>query len=86
MEFLLPKIRQTRELISAHGGEIWLQVDGGVTEETIGLCAAAGADMFVAGTAVYGAEDPAEAVSALRERAVTAAAATGGLAGGQVSP
>src|SRR5215469_7000236 len=75
MEFLLPKIRQTRELISAHGGEIWLQVDGGVTEETIGRCAEAGADMFVAGTAVYGADDPAEAVSALRALAVAAAGA-----------
>jgi ribulose-phosphate 3-epimerase len=75
MEFLLPKIRQTRELISAHGGEIWLQVDGGVTEETIGRCAEAGADMFVAGTAVYGAEDPAQAVSALRGLAVAGAAA-----------
>jgi ribulose-phosphate 3-epimerase len=75
MEFLLPKIRQTRELISAAGGEIWLQVDGGVTAETIGLAADAGADMFVAGTAVYGAEDPAEAVRALRKLAVTAAAA-----------
>jgi ribulose-phosphate 3-epimerase len=75
MDYLLPKIRQTRDLISAHGGEIWLQVDGGVTAETIGLCADAGADMFVAGSAVYGAEDPAEAVSALRELAVAAAGA-----------
>ncbi|MBO0823128.1 MAG: ribulose-phosphate 3-epimerase [Actinobacteria bacterium] len=75
MDFLLPKIRQTRELISAHGGEIWLQVDGGVTAETIGRCADAGADMFVAGTAVYGADDPAEAVGALRKLAAAAAAA-----------
>ncbi|MBO0830611.1 MAG: ribulose-phosphate 3-epimerase [Actinobacteria bacterium] len=75
MDFLLPKIRQTRELISAHGGEIWLQVDGGVTAETIGRCADAGADMFVAGTAVYGADDPAEAVGALRKLATAAAAA-----------
>jgi ribulose-phosphate 3-epimerase len=74
MVLLMPKIRQARELISAHGGEIWLQVDGGVTEETIGQCAEAGADMFVAGTAVYGAEDPAQAVSALRRLAVAAAA------------
>jgi ribulose-phosphate 3-epimerase len=72
MNHVLPKIRQARELISAHGGEIWLQVDGGVTEETIGRCAEAGADMFVAGSAVYGAEDPAAAVKALRDLAVAA--------------
>jgi ribulose-phosphate 3-epimerase len=75
LDYLLPKIRNARELISAHGGEIWLQVDGGVSEETIGRCAQAGADMFVAGSAVFGAEDPAEAVSALRMLAVTGAAA-----------
>jgi ribulose-phosphate 3-epimerase len=72
MDHVLPKIRQARELISAHGGEIWLQVDGGVTAETIGRCAEAGADMFVAGSAVYGAEDPAAAVAALRDLAVAA--------------
>ena len=79
MDHVLPKIRQARELISAHGGEIWLQVDGGVTEETIGRCAEAGADMFVAGSAVYGAEDPAAAVKALRDLAV--AASTPGVPG-----
>jgi ribulose-phosphate 3-epimerase len=61
-------------LISGHGGEVWLQVDGGVSEETIGRCAEAGADMFVAGSAVYGAADPAAAVKALRELAVAASA------------
>jgi ribulose-phosphate 3-epimerase len=66
MDLLLPKIRRTRDLIGSRGGEIWLQVDGGVNEETIGRCAEAGADMFVAGSAVYGADDPAEAVRALR--------------------
>jgi ribulose-phosphate 3-epimerase len=79
MDHMLPKIRRARELISAHGGEIWLQVDGGVTEETIGRCAEAGADMFVAGSAVYGAEDPAAAVKALRDLAV--AASTPGVPG-----
>jgi ribulose-phosphate 3-epimerase len=82
MEYLLPKIRDTRELIAAHGSEIWLQVDGGVSEETIGRCAEAGADMFVAGSAVFGAEDPAEAVSMLRQLAVTGAAAADGRIGG----
>ncbi|HXZ64719.1 MAG TPA: ribulose-phosphate 3-epimerase [Streptosporangiaceae bacterium] len=82
MDYLLPKIRSTRQLIAAHGGEIWLQVDGGVSAETIGRCADAGADMFVAGSAVFGAEDPAEAVSTLRQLAVTAAAAADGQIGG----
>jgi ribulose-phosphate 3-epimerase len=75
MTYLLPKIRNARELISAHGAEIWLQVDGGVGEETIERCAEAGADMFVAGSAVFGAEDPAESVSMLRQLAVKGAAA-----------
>ena len=74
MDLVLPKIAQARALIGAHGGEIWLQVDGGVNEETIGRAAEAGADMFVAGSAVYGAEDPAAAVKALRELATAASA------------
>jgi ribulose-phosphate 3-epimerase len=74
MDLVLPKIAQARELIGKHGGEIWLQVDGGVSEETIGRCAEAGADMFVAGSAVYGAEDPAAAVTALRDLAAAAIA------------
>ena len=74
MDLVLPKIRQARELIRAHGGEIWLQVDGGVTEETIGRAAAAGADMFVSGSAVYGAEDPAGVVKRLRDLAAAATA------------
>jgi ribulose-phosphate 3-epimerase len=53
---------------------VWLQVDGGVTEETIGRCAEAGADVFVAGSSVYGAADPAAAVTDLRKIAVRAAA------------
>jgi ribulose-phosphate 3-epimerase len=72
MDLVLPKIRQARSLITAHGGEIWLQVDGGVSEETIERCAEAGADMFVAGSAVYGAEDPAAAVKTLRDLAEAA--------------
>jgi ribulose-phosphate 3-epimerase len=65
-------VRRARELIARHGGEIWLQVDGGVTEETIGRCAEAGADVFVAGTAVFGADEPAAAVAHLRATAEAA--------------
>jgi ribulose-phosphate 3-epimerase len=63
-------------MITRHGAEIWLQVDGGVSEETIGRCAEAGADVFVAGTAVFGAEDPAGAIEYLRSAARAASRGT----------
>ncbi|MEO3975164.1 ribulose-phosphate 3-epimerase [Streptomyces sp. CAU 1734] len=69
LDIMLPKIRRTRALIAKHGLELWLQVDGGVSDATIEQCAEAGADVFVAGSAVYGASDPAAAVAALREKA-----------------
>lgn len=72
LDLALPKVARARELIARHGGEIWLQVDGGVTEETIGRCAEAGADVFVAGTAVFGAQEPAAAVRHLRATAEAA--------------
>ncbi len=69
LDFCLPKIRRTRELIAAAGSQIWLQVDGGVSLDTIERCADAGADMFVAGSAVFGADDPDAMVSRLRDLA-----------------
>jgi ribulose-phosphate 3-epimerase len=84
LELVLPKIRRARELISSRGGEIWLQVDGGVGEDTIGRCAEAGADMFVAGSAVFGTQDPAGAVKVLRDLAVAATAHRP--AGGGIGP
>lgn len=72
LDLVLPKIRRTRELISRTGGDIWLQVDGGVSLETIERCADAGADTFVAGSAVYSAADPDQMVNSLRERAAQA--------------
>jgi ribulose-phosphate 3-epimerase len=66
----MPKVRQVREAVRRHGGEIWIQVDGGVSADTIEQCAAAGADVFVAGSAVYGPEDAAAAVDELRTLAV----------------
>jgi ribulose-phosphate 3-epimerase len=69
LDLVLPKIRRAAKLVSASGGSVWLQVDGGVTEETIGRCAEAGADNFVAGSAVFGAADPAGRVQALRDAA-----------------
>ncbi|MFD1937825.1 MULTISPECIES: ribulose-phosphate 3-epimerase [Nonomuraea] len=69
LDMVLPKIRRARSLVERHGGQIWLQVDGGVTADTIERCAEAGADVFVAGSAVYGAADPASAIDRLRELA-----------------
>ncbi|WP_347350166.1 ribulose-phosphate 3-epimerase [Intrasporangium sp.] len=62
----LPKVREVREAVRRHGGEIWVQVDGGVGSDTLERCADAGADVFVAGSAVYGAPDAAAAVERLR--------------------
>lgn len=69
LEVTLPKIRRAAQAIRAGGGQVALQVDGGVTEETIVRAAEAGADVFVAGSSVYGKEDPAAAISALRAAA-----------------
>ena len=69
LDLVLPKIRRTRELMNKHGVETWLQVDGGVSLETIERCAEAGADVFVAGSAVYTADDPDRMVDALRDAA-----------------
>jgi ribulose-phosphate 3-epimerase len=66
----MPKVREVRESVSRHGGEIWVQVDGGISADTIEQCAEAGADVFVAGSAVYGAADAAAAVDELRTLAV----------------
>ncbi len=63
----LPKIAQARKEIASK--EIWLQVDGGISLETIDSAAAAGADTFVAGSAVFNSADPAQMVSLLRQKA-----------------
>ena len=64
LDVVLPKLRRARQAIGDL--DVWLQVDGGVSAETIERCAEAGADVFVAGSAVYGAADPAAAITALR--------------------
>lgn len=66
LDLTLPKIRRARAAIDASGLDIKLQVDGGITEKTIWRAAEAGADVFVAGSAVYGADDPADAIARLR--------------------
>lgn len=71
MHEVLPKVRRVRDAVSAAGLDVWVQVDGGVAEGTIEQAAEAGANVFVAGTAVYGAEDAAEQVDVLRSLAAT---------------
>jgi ribulose-phosphate 3-epimerase len=69
LDLTLSKITRARELIKKSGADIWLQVDGGVSTDTIGRCAEAGANAFVAGSAVFGADDPDAMVASLRSLA-----------------
>ncbi|MGI8535721.1 MAG: ribulose-phosphate 3-epimerase [Mycobacteriales bacterium] len=69
LDVVLPKLRRCSEAIRGRELDVWLQVDGGVSAETIERCAEAGADVFVAGSAVYGKDDPAAAIEALRAQA-----------------
>jgi ribulose-phosphate 3-epimerase len=69
LDLCLPKIRRARSLIDKTGGDIWLQIDGGVSVETIERCADAGVDSFVAGSSVFGADDPDAMVNRLRDLA-----------------
>jgi len=66
IEAVLPKVRAVRAMIDASGRDIDLQVDGGITAETAPRVRAAGADVFVAGNAVFGHKDYAAAIAALR--------------------
>jgi ribulose-phosphate 3-epimerase len=77
LDVVLPKVRRARELMRSRELSVWLQVDGGVDETTIVQCAEAGADVFVAGSAVYGADDPAAAATRLRAAAEAAAESAG---------
>lgn len=66
MADMLPKVQRARALADRTGTDIWVQVDGGVDLASIGRCAEAGANVFVAGSAVYRVEDPAQMVDELR--------------------
>lgn len=63
----MPKLRTLRDVVDRTGLDVWLQVDGGIAPGTIEIAAEAGADTFVAGSAVFGAEDPEAAIAALRD-------------------
>jgi ribulose-phosphate 3-epimerase len=69
MAEVLPKVRTAREHVRAGHLRLFLEVDGGISPDTIEAAAEAGADVFVAGSAVFGADDPGRAVEALREQA-----------------
>jgi ribulose-phosphate 3-epimerase len=73
LDLCVPKIRRARQLIDRHGLDLWLQVDGGVSLETIERCADAGADVFVAGSAVFNADDPNRMIEQLRSTAAEVA-------------
>ena len=64
MENMMAKVKEARKLIGAR--PIWLQVDGGISLETIEIAVEAGADTFVAGSAVFKADDPSQMITALR--------------------
>jgi ribulose-phosphate 3-epimerase len=66
MAEVLPKVRRARDEIRAGHLRLFVEVDGGIAEDTIVEAAEAGADVFVAGSAVYGAPDPGKAIEALR--------------------
>ena len=72
MAHVLPKVRLARAHVASGHLRLFVEVDGGITAGTIEAAAEAGADVFVAGSAVYGADDPAKAVEALRVRARSA--------------
>jgi len=65
---VLPKIAEVRRRIAAAGRDIWLEVDGGIKVENIGEVAGAGADTFVAGSAIFGAKDYAATIRDMRAR------------------
>ncbi len=73
MADMMPKVREARRLADAADVDVWIQVDGGIDAETIEIAASHGADVFVAGSAVYRAAEPAEMVERLRATAENAA-------------
>jgi ribulose-phosphate 3-epimerase len=72
MAEVLPKVSRARELVDSGHLTLFVEVDGGINADTIEQAAAAGADVFVAGSSVYGADDPSKAVAALRAQAAAA--------------
>jgi ribulose-phosphate 3-epimerase len=72
IDSVLPKIEATRKRIAACGKSIWLEVDGGIKADNIAQVARAGADTFVAGSAIFGSKDYAATIRQMRERLAAA--------------
>ncbi|MBK1788164.1 ribulose-phosphate 3-epimerase [Prauserella cavernicola] len=72
---VLEKVRTARRLVDTGHLRVLVEIDGGINADTIEQAAEAGVDCFVAGSAVYGAQDPGQAVAALRAQAARARAA-----------
>jgi ribulose-phosphate 3-epimerase len=66
LDVVLPKIRRARQILGSAESAVWLQVDGGIGPDTVERAAEAGADVFVAGSAVYRSDDPAAVVRRIR--------------------
>ena len=81
LDVTLPKIRRAAEAVAGSETPVIVQVDGGVTQESIVRAAEAGATCFVAGSSVYGAQDPQQAIASLREAATRAHSVTWGACG-----
>jgi ribulose-phosphate 3-epimerase len=71
---VLEKVRTARRLVDTGHLTLLVEIDGGINADTIEAAAEAGVDCFVAGSAIYGADDPGRAVQALRERVLGASA------------
>ncbi|AMB58365.1 ribulose phosphate epimerase [Microterricola viridarii] len=73
MTDMMPKLRRAADAVAASGLDVWLQVDGGISLDTIGIAAEHGADTFVAGSAVYNVGEPDAQIAALRAAAASSA-------------
>jgi ribulose-phosphate 3-epimerase len=69
LDSMLPKIRRARQAVSEQGLDVWIEVDGGISSATIEQVAEAGANVMVAGSAVYGAPDASARIAELRASA-----------------
>ena len=69
IEATMPKLTQLRSAVARSGLDVWLQVDGGINEQTIVTAAEAGANTFVAGSSVFNGGDPVESIASLRAAA-----------------
>lgn len=67
----IQKIRDLKSLLNKESPDTWLQVDGGISADNIAAVATAGADTFVAGSAVFNSVNPAESIDRLRELAIS---------------